>query len=549
MEASCLIPTIFAILFGAGFVATLISTIVLAVRHPSCDESSSSSIPTPPTYAVSFTEYTSEQIDLTFFKEDPWNFRKGDPRKECVFSESNWFSEEYYDGFLMTRVIATDDDINSVTMCTNMTNHSYCYKQSANAKGGFRIPYAVPLKAAGVPCYELFPQLQVILPNRKLDKCDFYGAADYDMDIFSVTDYSFESDAMVYWIVESGTNYPVVTQYKKLGDGLSRMTLFNSFTNGKPKDESGLKPFPGVRIYDFRDGMGDVEDCKFNLKAELANSSPEDVKYVAPIRRSRKIREALHLPLMGFAGVNPALQRGTVVRDNIPDEFDARTHWSSCNDVIGTITDQDICGSCWAMASTGILSDRLCISKGIKEQLSPQYMVYCGKLSKGCDGAFITPAWDDLIDQGTVSESCLPFTARAGDCPVVCKNYSLIDDSMKVRPTAYTYPWGETDEERVKAIQSEIMTNGPVMAGFLFFDDFRPFFRQFPQGVYRRSKQASMDGGHYVRIIGWGTTPEGEDYWLVANSWGVSFADHGYFKIRRGTNECNIEEEVGGLVA
>ena len=31
------------------------------------------------------------------------------------------------------------------------------------------------------------------------------------------------------------------------------------------------------------------------------------------------------------------------------------------------------------------------------------------------------------------------------------------------------------------------------------------------------------------------------DYWIVANSWSADWGESGYFKIRRGTNECGIE--------
>ncbi len=48
-------------------------------------------------------------------------------------------------------------------------------------------------------------------------------------------------------------------------------------------------------------------------------------------------------------------------------------------------------------------------------------------------------------------------------------------------------------------------------------------------------------GGHAVRILGWGVDKQGVDYWLVANSWGPEWGLDGFFKIRRGTNECGIE--------
>ena len=59
-----------------------------------------------------------------------------------------------------------------------------------------------------------------------------------------------------------------------------------------------------------------------------------------------------------------------------------------------------------------------------------------------------------------------------------------------------------------------------------------------------------MLGGHAIKIMGFGTE-NGEDYWLVANSWNEEWGDHGYFKIKRGTNECQIENPIinGGPVA
>ena len=50
-------------------------------------------------------------------------------------------------------------------------------------------------------------------------------------------------------------------------------------------------------------------------------------------------------------------------------------------------------------------------------------------------------------------------------------------------------------------------------------------------------------GYHAVEIIGWGTLKD-EDYWLVSNSWGKKWGLNGLFMIRRGTNECGIEDYV-----
>ena len=66
-------------------------------------------------------------------------------------------------------------------------------------------------------------------------------------------------------------------------------------------------------------------------------------------------------------------------------------------------------------------------------------------------------------------------------------------------------------------------------------------FVTYSSGVYARSKGAVVLGAHAVKMIGWGTTSAGVDYWLVANLWGEDWGEGGFARIRRGVNECGIE--------
>jgi hypothetical protein len=53
-----------------------------------------------------------------------------------------------------------------------------------------------------------------------------------------------------------------------------------------------------------------------------------------------------------------------------------------------------------------------------------------------------------------------------------------------------------------------------------------------------------VPGLHSVKIVGWGVE-NGNPYWLAVNSWGCMWGKlKGFFKIRRGVNECGIEQHV-----
>merc|ERR1711907_348141 len=92
----------------------------------------------------------------------------------------------------------------------------------------------------------------------------------------------------------------------------------------------------------------------------------------------------------------------------------------------------------------------------------------------------------------------------------------------------------------VAQMQTELMTNGPLAVAFTVYSD----FPTYKSGVYKHTT-GSMLGGHAVEMVGWGTE-DGEDYWLIKNSWNEEWGDGGLFKIARGVNECGIENSVSG---
>ena len=80
------------------------------------------------------------------------------------------------------------------------------------------------------------------------------------------------------------------------------------------------------------------------------------------------------------------------------------------------------------------------------------------------------------------------------------------------------------------AIQTELMTNGPMMVGMTVYED----FMNYKSGVYKYTTGSPV-GGHAIKLIGWGHEEEtGELYWICQNQWGTTWGDNGFVNIKAG---------------
>jgi cathepsin B len=258
----------------------------------------------------------------------------------------------------------------------------------------------------------------------------------------------------------------------------------------------------------------------------------------------------------------------------LPEEFDSATNWPQCAEVINDIRDQSNCGCCWAFGAAEAASDRLCISTNAtyKLPLSSQDMCFCAERS-GCDGGMLYTAWERIKADGLVTggqyqntgpfgsgwcsafslphchhhgpqgddpypdegDVGCPSVTRSPRCPTTC-------DSAAASPhndfdnDKYSFTGTISYLESASAIASSIYSGGPVETAFTVYSD----FENYESGVYQHTSGSYL-GGHAVKIVGWGTD-NGVDYWKVANSWNPYWGEDGYFRIKRGDDNCGIED-------
>ena len=228
-----------------------------------------------------------------------------------------------------------------------------------------------------------------------------------------------------------------------------------------------------------------------------------------------------------------------------PESFDSRTQWSQCP-TIREIRDQKHCGSCWAFGAVEAMSDRICIHTQEIVRLSAEDMNSCSRSTftscGSCNGGQPGCAWQYWVKTGVVSEDCYPYTAGNDTSKIVTPE-------CKKRCTASTTLSWDSDKHKGKSnyaligeekMKTEVATNGPFEVAFTVYAD----FMSYSSGIYHHVT-GSYEGGHAVKLIGYGTE-NGEKYWICANSWDTTWGEKGFFRIRRGTNECNIEHQAWG---
>ena len=85
----------------------------------------------------------------------------------------------------------------------------------------------------------------------------------------------------------------------------------------------------------------------------------------------------------------------------------------------------------------------------------------------------------------------------------------------------------------------QAVAHQPVFVGI---DDSGFDFRFYWNGIFNEDCTTYLD--HAVTVIGNGTTTDGTKHWLLKNSWGISWGESGYMRMKR---DINAREGLWGI--
>lgn len=259
----------------------------------------------------------------------------------------------------------------------------------------------------------------------------------------------------------------------------------------------------------------------------------------------------------------------------IPTAFDWRKEAlaSKCPS-LNEVRDQSNCGSCWAFGASEAATDRICIQTNgaTNAHISAEdFLSCCSSCGFGCGGGYPSMAWNWLSNTGAVTGGnyndtawCYAYTFPICDhhttgqyipctslpsystpkCQNACdKNSTYTTTYAKDK---HVFKNSYSIKQDVATIQTEIQNHGPIEVSFTVYED----FESYTGGVYYHTTGSNL-GGHAVKMLGWGhDNASGLDYWIVANSWNEDWGEAGFFRIKRGNNECGIEASgVAGMYA
>jgi C1A family cysteine protease len=192
---------------------------------------------------------------------------------------------------------------------------------------------------------------------------------------------------------------------------------------------------------------------------------------------------------------------------------------------VSAVKNQGTCGGCYAFASAGALEGLYAIKDKKLTDFSVQQMIDCSELygNKGCDGGLMTNTFGYTQMFGVETESSYGYAAEAGECKQ--------NSDRAVFKNSGHEEVAQNDSLALK----QAVARQPVSVGI---EASSLTVQLFKSGIITSGCGAALD--HAVLIVGYDVDKNGQEYWIVKNSWGSKWGLKGYLHIAMGSQNSGM---------
>jgi len=240
--------------------------------------------------------------------------------------------------------------------------------------------------------------------------------------------------------------------------------------------------------------------------------------------------------MMGYSKSQAYSMRQTVAYNKVVDlkALPDRVDWRE-KGAVSPVKDQGGCGSCWTFAAAENVESHFFLKTGKMMELSEQQIASCTKNPKhcggtgGCAGGTAQVAYTSIIEMGGLqSEWTAPYTSYSG------KDFPCTFDKSEAAVQLEKYV--QLPNNEYAPLMDAIANVGPMAISVDASS-----WSLYESGVFDGCNQTTPDVDHAVQLVGYGTD-NGQDYWLVRNSWSPMWGEDGYIRIRRtSTPRCGTD--------
>jgi C1A family cysteine protease len=184
------------------------------------------------------------------------------------------------------------------------------------------------------------------------------------------------------------------------------------------------------------------------------------------------------------------------------------------------VKNQGKCGGCWSFSASGALEGLHAIKKKELVSLSEQQMLDCSSSygNQGCNGGLMTNAFTYTRDYGLQAEIHYKYVATEETCKFNPQKMVFKNTGLREVPT-----------NNYKALKAAVAKQ-PVSIGI---EASSLAVQLYGGGVITDGCSTNLD--HGILIVGYDVTRDGQEYWIVKNSWGPRWGKNGYFHVAMGS--------------